>query len=260
MTALVVDEPAPGVRRLRMDGEDTLNALDEDFKDALLAELVAIATDSDVRLVLLTGTGRAFCAGGDVRAMGVRSAVETVAVLAKGRRITESLASIDKPVVAAVNGLASGAGFNVALACDVILAHEKAWFQQSFVRMGLIPDMGGTYFLARQVGLYRAKEMLLSARRVTSAEAHELGFVAHVYGADFEERVLAYCADMARGPGQALGITKLLSNRAVEGSLQSALDGEAYGQAVAASTHDHQLAINAFKNKRPLDTVDFTGA
>lgn len=260
MTGLVVEDPAPGVRRLRLDGESTLNALDDEIKNALLAELASVASDPGVTVVMLTGTGRAFCAGGDVRAMGERSALETIAVLDKGRQITERITSMSKPVVAAVNGLASGAGFNLALACDVLLAREQAWFQQSFVRMGLVPDMGGTYFLARQVGHHRAKEILLSARRITSAEAHDLGLVAHVYAEDFEDRALAYCADLARGPGRALGITKALANRAVDVPLQQALDAEAYGQAVASTTADHRLAVRAFKDKQPLDTVDFTGA
>ncbi|SCL20190.1 Enoyl-CoA hydratase [Micromonospora pallida] len=259
MTTLVSDRPAPGVLRLRLDGEDTLNALDEGAKDQLLHALACVSSDNTTRVVMLTGTGRAFCAGGDVRAMGERTAVETVQVLAKGRQITERIVALNKPVVAAVNGIASGAGFNLALACDVVLAHRSAWFQQSFVRLGLIPDMGGTYFLAQQVGLYRAKEILLSARRIRSEEALELGFVSHVYGDDFAEQCLAYCADLARGATQALAVTKLLTNRAVEGSLQAALDKESLGQAVVATTHDHRAAVSAFREKRPLDSVNFIG-
>lgn len=260
MTTLVVDRPATGVLRLRLDGEDTLNALDDGVKAQLLDALAQAAVDDETRVVLITGTGRAFCAGGNVGAMGERSAVETVGVLARGRQITESLTVLSKPVVAAVNGIASGAGFNVALACDIVLAHESAWFQQSFVKIGLIPDMGGTYFLARQVGLYRAKEMLLSGRRVDSQEAQRLGFVAHVYGDDFEQEAVNYCMGLARGATQALAVTKLLTNRAVEGSLQAALDKESLGQAVVSTTEDHRLAVEAFKAKRPLDSIDFTGA
>jgi 2-(1,2-epoxy-1,2-dihydrophenyl)acetyl-CoA isomerase len=259
MTMLVGDRPAPGVLRLCLDGEDTLNALDEGVKDGLLDALAAAASDGTARVVMITGTGRAFCAGGDVRAMGERTPRQTMAVLAKGRQITERIAVLNKPVVAAVNGLASGAGFNLALACDVVLARDSAWFQQSFVKIGLVPDMGGTYLLARQVGLHRAKEILLSGRRIGSDEARDLGLVAHVYGDDFEERALAYCADMARGATQALALTKMLANRAVEGSLQDALDKEALGQAVAASTGDHRAAVEAFRAKKPLDSIDFTG-
>jgi 2-(1,2-epoxy-1,2-dihydrophenyl)acetyl-CoA isomerase len=259
MTALVTDRPAPGVLRLRLDGEQSLNALDEGVKDELLDALAAAAADDRARVLMITGTGRAFSAGGDVKAMGERTAVQTMGVLAKGRQITERLVALNKPVVAAVNGIASGAGFNLALACDVLLAHESAWFQQSFVKLGLIPDMGGTYFLAQQVGLHRAKEILLSGRRIRSAEAHDLGFVAHVYGEDFGGRCVAYCAELAQGATQALGITKFLTNRAVEGSLQAALDKESFGQAVAGTTRDHRTAARAFQDKTPLDSIDFTG-
>lgn len=260
MTDLVTDTPAPGVARLRLDGEKTLNALDDGVKDQLLAALARIAGDTSVRAVLLTGTGRAFSAGGDVKAMGERTGPQTMAVLAKGRQIIEGLVALDKPVVAAVNGIASGAGFNLALACDIVLAAEKAWFQQSFVKMGLIPDMGGTYFLAQQVGLYRAKEILLSARRISSAEAAQLGLVAHVHPDDeLEERSVEYCAGLARGATQALAVTKSLTNRAVEGSLQAALDRESLGQAVVSGTGDHRRAVRAFQAKQPLDTVEFEG-
>lgn len=259
MTVVVTDRPAPGVRRLRLEGTDTLNALDETCKDQLLDELAACALDPDTRAVLLTGTGRAFCAGGDVRAMGRRTPLETEAVLAKGRQVVERLTAMPKPVVAAVNGLASGAGFNLALACDVVLAHEKAWFQQSFVRMGLVPDMGGTYFLARQVGVHRAKEIVLSGRRLDAAEAHGLGLVAQVHGDDLDKHAVAYTADLARGATAALGLTAGLLDRAVEGSLQQALDAEGHVQAVASSTQDHQRAVGAFLAKQPLEKVEFTG-
>lgn len=259
MTSVGVDRPADGVVRVRLDGEESLNALDEHAKEQLHAVLRDVTGDAEARVLLLTGTGRAFCAGGDVKAMGTRTPAETTDVLAQGRQITERLFELGKPVVAAVNGLASGAGFNLALACDIVVAKDTAWFQQSFVRIGLMPDMGGTWFLAQQVGLYRAKEILLSGRRVSAQEAADLGLVAHVWGEDFDERAIEYAADLARGATRALGMTKLLTNRAVEGSLQSALDKESLGQAVVSSTADHHRAVNAFHTKQPLDAVVFEG-
>ncbi len=259
MTRLAVDRPAAGVLRLRLDGAETLNALDDGVKGELLLQLAYAAEDMSARVLLLTGTGRAFCAGGDVGAMGERSALETMSVLSKARRITEQIVALQKPVVAAVNGLASGAGFNLALASDIILASKDSWFQQSFVRMGLVPDMGGTYFLARQVGLYRAKELLLSGRRITSAEARELGFVAHVFDDEFDARSVEYCAKLACGATQALGATKFLTNRAVEGSLQDALDKETLAQGVVSTTDDHKAAVRAFKQKKDLSSVQFKG-
>lgn len=259
MTRVHVDVPRDGVLRLRLDGPDSLNALDDGAKDELIAGLERAAADPTVRVVMLIGTGRAFCSGGDVKGMGNRTGPQTMAVLDKGRRITERMAGLSKPIVSAVNGLASGAGFNLALAGDILVAHHSSWFQQSFGRMGLVPDMGGTYFLARQVGLYRAKELLLTGRRLSAEEAQSLGLVAHVWGDDFEAQALDLCVKLAESATVALGLTKVLTNRSVEGSLQAALDREALAQGVAASTHDHRTAVEAFRNGEDLAGVRFEG-
>lgn len=259
MTALGVDRPATGVLRLRLDGVETLNALDDGVKAALVAALAEAAGDREARVVLLTGTGRAFCAGGDVRGMGTRTPAETNDVLTFGRRITEGIANLQKPVVAAVNGIASGAGFNLALTCDIVLAAPDAWFQQSFVRMGLVPDMGGTYLLARAIGPHRAKAALMTGRRFTAEEGRALGFVADILTGDFDAEAVAYCAGLARGAPIAVGLTKLLANRAVDGSLSDALDREALAQGVLAATADHQTAVSTFLDKGDLDAIDFQG-
>ncbi|AMM20000.1 hypothetical protein AX769_07275 [Frondihabitans sp. PAMC 28766] len=260
MTRLDIDRPATGVLRLRMNGPDTLNALDEGVKAQLVAALQDAAADREARVVLLTGTGRAFSAGGDIRAMGTRSAAGTIDVLTFGREITEGIAGLQKPVVAAVNGLASGAGFNLALASDIIVA-SPAWFQQSFIRMGLMPDMGGTYLLAQAIGLHRAKAALLTAHRFSTDEATALGFVSQVFDGDgdFDADAVAYCADLAKRAPLALGLTKLLANRSVDGTLADALDRETLAQAVLSSTSDHKSAVEAFLAKRSLDDLVFTG-
>jgi 2-(1,2-epoxy-1,2-dihydrophenyl)acetyl-CoA isomerase len=259
VTALAIDRPAPGVLRWRLDGLDTLNALDDGVKAALVAALGDVAADRETRVVLLTGTGRAFCAGGDVRGMGGRTAAETNDVLTFGRRITEGIASLQKPVVAAVNGIASGAGFNLALVSDIVLAAPTAWFQQSFVRMGLMPDMGGTYLLSQAIGLHRAKAALLTGHRFTAEEGAALGFVARILEGDFGDEAVAYCAALARKAPLALGLTKLLANRAVEGSLSDALDRESLAQGVLAATTDHQTAVSTFLAKGDLDAIEFEG-
>lgn len=259
MTVLDVDRPAAGVLRLRLNGTDTLNALDDGVKLALVTELRAAASDKAVRVLLLTGAGRAFCAGGDVRGMGIRTPAETNDVLTFGRQITEGIATLQKPVVAAVNGLASGAGFNLALTCDITVAAPGAWFQQSFVRMGLMPDMGGTYLLSQAIGLSRAKAALLTGRRFTAQEGFDLGFVSEIFEGDFDAQALDYCATLARKAPVAMGLTKLLSNRAVEGSLSDALDREALAQGVLAATEDHKMAVAAFLGKRDIDAIDFKG-
>ncbi|WP_157157346.1 enoyl-CoA hydratase-related protein [Diaminobutyricimonas sp. LJ205] len=259
MTALDLDRPASGVLRMRLNGADTLNALDDGVKAALVEALRAVALDHETRVVLLTGTGRAFCAGGDVRGMGTRTPSETNAVLTFGRQITEGIANLQKPVVAAVNGIASGAGFNLALVSDIVLAAPTAWFQQSFVRIGLMPDMGGTYLLSQAIGLHRAKEALLSGHRFTAEEGKELGFVAQIVDGDFDAGAVSYCAALARKAPLALGLTKLLANRAVEGSLADALDRESMAQGVLAATADHKAAVSTFLAKGDLDLITFKG-
>lgn len=260
MTALDIDRPADGVMRWRLNGPEKLNALDEQLRPALIEAIGAAAQDPSVRVVLLTGTGRAFCAGGDVKGMGERSTVGTVGLLQYGRQIVEGLASLRKPVIAAANGLASGAGFNLALAADVIVATPQAWFQQSFVRMGLMPDMGGTYLLAKYIGLGRAKEALLTARRFTAAEGVELGFVARCLEGDFDAEALAYAQEYADRAPLAVGMTKWLVNLAAgASSLSDALDREAMAQAVLGVTSDHKAAVAAFKAKTSLDEVQFEG-
>jgi 2-(1,2-epoxy-1,2-dihydrophenyl)acetyl-CoA isomerase len=259
VTALDVDRPAAGVLRLRLNGIETLNALDEGVKSALVDALRAAAVDREARVVLITGVGRAFCAGGDVRGMGTRSPAETNDVLTFGRQITEGIANLQKPVVAAVNGIASGAGFNLALVSDIVLAAPTAWFQQSFVRMGLMPDMGGTYLLGQAIGLQRAKHALLTGHRFTAAEGAELGFVAQIIEGDFDAEAVAFCSGLARKAPLALGLTKLLANRAVEGSLADALDRESLAQGVLAATADHKAAVSAFLAKDDLDAIEFKG-
>ncbi|MBB5641025.1 enoyl-CoA hydratase/isomerase family protein [Cryobacterium roopkundense] len=259
MTTLEVDRPGPGVLRFRLNGVATLNALDDEVKGQLVDALRAAALDRTTRVVLLTGTGRAFCAGGDVRGMGTRSPTETNDVLTFGRQITEAIAHLQKPVVAAVNGLASGAGFNLALVSDIILAAPTAWFQQSFVRMGLAPDMGGTYLLGQAIGPHRAKAALMTGRRFSADDGVELGFVAEVLSGNFDDEAVAYCSVLARKAPIALGLTKLLANRAHEGTLADALDRESLAQALLSATTDHKRAVDAFLNNGDLDALEFKG-
>lgn len=259
MTVLDIDQPAAGVTRLTLNGEDTLNALDMAVKVHLLSVLRELADDPLTRVILLTGTGKAFCSGGDVRGMGQRTAAETVEVLSFGRQITEVMINLRKPIIAAVNGLASGAGFNLALASDIIVATPSAWFQQSFVRLGLVPDMGGTYLLARAIGLPRAKHALLTSRRFTSAEALSLGFVSEIFSENFDGQAVALCDALARKAPLALGLSKMLCNRAGDGTLSDALDRETLTQAVLGTTTDHRSAVHHFLNKEDLDRVTFIG-
>jgi len=259
MTALGIEKRHDGIAVLTLNRPATLNALDESIKEQLLDALTGIDGDDSVRVVLLTGIGRAFSAGGDVSEMGGLPASETASRVTMGNQIIEKIVGLRKVVVAGVNGLASGAGFNLALAADVVLAHRSAWFQQSFIQIGLAPDMGGTFLLAQQLGWQRAKVALLTGHRFTADEGHALGFVAKVIDDDFLAEALAYCRVLAQRPPLALSATKALVNSPATAQLAVVLRSEATAQAVLSMSNDHQRAVRTFQAKEDLNLVEFAG-
>ena len=221
------------------------------LRGQLLNRLTVDAVDPDVRAVVIQGDSTSFCSGGDIKEMGSEPAV-VARKLREGRAIVESIAQLPKPVIAAVRGYASGAGFSIALACDLIVADETAIFHSVFVQRGLIPDLGGTYWLARQVGIYRAKEIILSGREVSAQEASALGLVSHLWtSAEFSAELRALASGLARGPTIAYGLTKRMLNRTFETDMATALELEGLAQAVTASSQDHRDSIEAFIAKKP---------
>jgi len=259
MTTLQITKRDDGIVVLCLNEPEALNALGETQKRKLLDALNDIDGDETIRVVLLTSTGRAFSAGGDVRQMGAVTAAEAMGRVTLGNLIIEKLVSMRQIVVAGVNGLASGAGFNLALAADIIIADKAAWFQQSFIQIGLAPDMGGTFLLAQQIGWHRAKEAILTGRRFTSTEAHELGFVAEIIDGDFHEEALRYCEVLASRPPLALWMAKSVINAAASSALHSALVAEASAQGILSASHDHKRAVDAFVAKQDMTTVMYEG-
>ena len=214
-----------------------------------MSTLADKASDPEVRVVVIQGDASSFCAGGDIKEMGGEPAV-VARKLREGRAIVETIAQLPKPVIAAVRGPASGAGFSIALACDLIVADDTAYFQSVFVHRGLIPDLGGTYWLARQVGLYRAKEIVLSGRKVPAQEARELGIVSQLWSPEeFADELRALALGLASGPTVAYGLAKRLLNRTFETDLSTALELEGLGQSVTSATQDHRDSIQAFLDK-----------
>jgi 2-(1,2-epoxy-1,2-dihydrophenyl)acetyl-CoA isomerase len=206
-----------------------------------------------VRSVLLTGEGRAFSAGGDIMQMdpdrGPEVTRKRMAYLLE--EVVMPLAQLDKPVVAAVNGHAHGLGLSVALACDIVYAAQSAVMSFAFTKVGLAPDGGASYFLPRAVGLNVAKELMLTARRLSADEAQDLGLVNRVFA---DEDLVGEATELARklaaGPPIAMGVTKRLLNSSLLRSLEGVAEAEAYGQALAMSSEDHREGINAFREKR----------
>ena len=240
------------VRLLTIDRPRRRNALTPDLVTQLSEQVETAGRDPAVGAIVLAGAGGHFCAGGDAQAIveviGTGSRQAAIAFMRRYQRVVEALWTSDLPVVAAVSGVAYGGGFNLALACDLIIASADARFCQVFLRRGLIPDLGGGYLLPRLVGVQRAKELMLRTREIGAAEAREMGLVSTVT-ADPDAALaeaLSAGAELAARPRLAVALTKRLINSTTDGSLQSALEQEALSQSAALSTPEAAAGFAAF--------------
>jgi 2-(1,2-epoxy-1,2-dihydrophenyl)acetyl-CoA isomerase len=245
-----------GIATLTFNRPERMNALSTPIMEGLLHGLPRLAGDPAVKVVILTGAGRAFCAGGDVKDMAQggaqRSATEATARLRSRMEVSRILHELPKPTIAMINGPAAGAGLAFALACDLRIAGASARLVTAFVRVGFSGDFGGSYFLTRLVGTARARELYFTGRPVDADEALSLGLVNRVV-ADEELTTatteLARC--LAQGPIVALSLMKRNMNCAENGSLAELLDMEAANQVQTGRTEDHREAAQAFVEKRP---------
>lgn len=245
---------------ITLNRPDAMNATTDEMYHELKMLLADIAIDRDVSCVILTGAGRGFCAGADLKAR--KDDMTPLERRARHRGILkdilEPLFNLEKPVIAAVNGAAVGAGFNIALACDFIIASDQASFIQAFARVGLVPDLGGLYLLGRVIGINKAKELCFTARKVLAEEAQTLGIVNHVVPHDqllHEARAVA--ASIAATSPTAAAMTKTLLNKASNLTLGQMLEYESYATTVAFLTPEYEEGVQAFREKR---TPDFAGA
>lgn len=248
-------EVAEGVATVTLNRPEVLNAFSTAMQDELAALIPRIADDEAVRAVVLTGAGRAFCAGGDISEMeGVMQPTPLGGRHKLHRMLTRvlmPLVQLEKPVIAAVNGAAVGSGMNLALAADISLVADHAKFSQAFVKVGLVPDTGGLYLLTRLIGLNRAKELCFTGRTLTAREAHALGLVNEVVAAaELMPRATALAQELARGATAAIGLTKSLLNLAHTASLAEMVEYESYALAMTLSTEDHREGLQAFRGKR----------
>jgi 2-(1,2-epoxy-1,2-dihydrophenyl)acetyl-CoA isomerase len=249
----LLTETTDGVLTITLNRPAVLNALTRQVLGELREVLHAAEGDAAVRCLVLTGAGRGFCSGLDLTAGGQRDEHLSVAegVRKNWNVVVKGIRAIEKPVIAALNGVAAGAGMSIALACDIRIASEAAWFMTGFVKIGLIPDSGGTLFLPLLVGYAKAAELAFTSDRVDATEAHRLGLVNHVVPADaLMERTYALAARLAALPTRAIGLTKRGFNQAVMPNLDAALDYEADLQEIAAQTDDHREGIAAFREQR----------
>ncbi len=254
----VRSEVADGVATITLDRPAALNSLTIPMKADLLAAFRAVARDRAVRAVLLTGAGRAFCAGQDLKER-LDPAATPLAVEVRERYnpIIRAMRDLDQPIVGAINGVAAGAGASLALACDVRIMAETATFALAFGRIGLVPDSGATWFLPRLVGPAKAAELALLSDPLSAAEAERCGLVARVVPAEsLADEARAVALRLAAMAPRALAMTKHALDRSWWIDLATALEDEAYLQGIAGATSDHAEGLAAFVEKRP---ARFTG-
>lgn len=246
-------ETTDAVLTITLDRPDALNAFDRAMKDELLAALKAADRDRAVRVLIITGAGRAFSAGQDLKERQDPGAADLITELrTRYNPLILAMRRLEKPIIAAVNGVAAGAGCSLALACDLVIASEQARFIQAFSRVGLVPDSGSTWFLPRLMGYARAAEMTFLAEPMDAATAERLGLVNRVVPGDrLMDEARALAERLAGAAPLALALTKRALNRAMGADLASQLDYEAQLQAVAGASADYAEGVAAFVGKRP---------
>jgi 2-(1,2-epoxy-1,2-dihydrophenyl)acetyl-CoA isomerase len=252
---VVLEERSGAVMTLRLNRPQKLNALNPEMGRALVHALLRASDDKQVRAVVVAGAGRAFCAGGDldlIRDVRTRKAPrELEGLLTAGKEICVAIATMTKPVIAAVNGPAAGGGMNLALACDMRIASDQAKFAESFANVGLYPDFGGTYFLPRIVGLALAAELFYTAETLSAEDALRLGIVNRVFpAAQFEEEVRKLAESLAAAPPIALRDVKRTILADDRRTLEGKLDEEIRLQMHCFESEDCLEGLNAFFEKR----------
>ncbi|MET9219719.1 enoyl-CoA hydratase/isomerase family protein [Streptomyces sp. NPDC088197] len=245
-----------GVSWITLDRPHAMNALTWDQRERLIGLLEAASAEPDVRAVVLTATGRAFCAGADLSggasAPAERVPGDVARTIRRGaQRLIAAVLDCEKPVVAAVNGTAAGIGAHLALACDLVLASERATFIEVFVRRGLAPDGGGAYLLPRLIGPQRAKELLFFGDALPAAEAERLGLVNRVVpAAELDKTARAWADRLAAGPTRATALAKQLVNASLDTDRATAFAAEAAAQEIVMTTADALEGVRSFTERR----------
>lgn len=249
----VLTEREEGIMIITFNRPASLNSMTQNLLDETAAALAEAEGDHDTRCVIITGAGRAFCAGGDL------PYILTFDNAKKSRKYIQDIADIvlainrmPKPVIAMVNGVAAGAGFSVALSCDMIFCSRSARFSQSFIRIGLIPDGSATYYLPRTIGLHRAKELMFTGDVIDAEKAYEIGLVNRIYDDDrLRNETVAFACRLTKYAPIALGLMKKVLNQSDKLDLHAAIELETGIQLLCLGTEDHREGVAAFLEKRP---------
>ena len=240
------------VATITLDRPEVFNSFNRDMASGLQEVLTACETDETVRAIVLTGNGKAFSAGQDLQEVtdpDLNPGFQNI--LNDYNAIILQLRNIEKPVIAAVNGVAAGAGANIALACDIVIASEAASFIQAFSKIGLIPDSGGTFLLPRLIGFQKASALAMLGDKVSAAEAERMGMIYRCFPADtFQEETHTLAQKLAHMPTKGLGLTKKALNASLKNDLETQLAVEFDLQIEASKTHDYNEGVSAFIEKR----------
>ncbi len=242
-----------GVATLTFNRPEVFNSFNREMAFLLQDELDACNKDTQVRAIVLTGSGKAFCAGQDLKEItdpelnpGFKKILEE-----HYNPIIEKIRAIEKPIIAAVNGVAAGAGANIALACDIVIAHEKVSFIQAFSKIGLVPDSAGTFFLPRLIGFGKASALMMLGDKISATEAEKMGMIYKVTTLDeFNNTVTTTAMTLAQMPTKAIGLTKRLLNVSMTNNLEDQLALEGKLQIEASESEDFKEGVDAFVNKR----------
>jgi|TARA_Y100000294_G_scaffold64276_1_gene60960 2-(1,2-epoxy-1,2-dihydrophenyl)acetyl-CoA isomerase len=251
-------EKIEAVAKITLNRPEKYNSFVREMALELQNILDECGQDETIRSILITGAGKAFCAGQDLKEAINPESLEIEEIVRQHfNPIIRKIRGIEKPVIAAVNGVAAGAGANIALSCDIVLAAKSANFIQAFSKIGLIPDSGGTYFLPRLIGLPKATAIMMTGETISAEQAESMGMIYSVYeDTEFEDSALKLAQTIAAMPTKGLGYTKKLLSQSFNNSLEDQLSLEAKTQALSAGTEDHQEGIQAFLDKR---SPRFTG-
>jgi 2-(1,2-epoxy-1,2-dihydrophenyl)acetyl-CoA isomerase len=248
-------EKKKGVGIITLNRPDKLNAFNDELTFKLKDALKETERDHAIKAVVLTGAGRGFCSGQDLQARGLHDQGQRpslgISIRHRYNPFILKIRSMEKPVIAAVNGVAAGAGASLALVCDFRIVSDKAYFVQSFTKVGLIPDSGSTFFLPRLIGITKAFELMLTADKIEAEEALKLGLVNKVVPPDkLMDEAIAFAERLAGGPSLAYGLTKRAVNRAIFPDLEELLEYEASLQEIAGRSDDFEEGVKAFIEKR----------
>lgn len=252
MSNSVILSKENGVGYITFNRPEKYNSFNREMALAFQAALDDCATDNTVRCIYVTGSGKGFCAGQDLSEASDPKNVDFEKIVSEHYNpVIDRLRNIEKPIIAAVNGVAAGAGANIALACDIVVATQSASFIQAFSKIGLIPDSAGTFFLPRYVGMQRAAALMMLGDKVSADEAVAMGMIYKSYADDtFETESKKMATTLAAMPTKGIGLTKRLLNASYSNDLNAQLQMEMQVQVEAGNTHDFAEGVNAFLEKR----------